>query len=738
MRLLKLFLDLNSLPLPASKVRQLGLALINQNWNVIENHENSDDKEVALHEILNKVLDECCPTKTVRIRPQVDKPFITKELKTLDRQRKREYRKHRKSEKYINLNHLYEAKYKKASKDYLDKMMLELEDANPSKANKLLKRLGAQPGDSNDDDGFTLPEHENLGLSAAQSADKIAQKFAEISQEFPPIEIESLPQSIQTKITEASRHEVPFISRQLIEKKIRNAKTTKGGVAGDLPARLIKEFSHELAFPLSNLYKTIAETGKWPQRWKIEQGLPLKKIDNPQSEDDLRIISLTPFFSKTFEQIVLDWLHSHIGDKLDINQFGGRKGTSVNHYIIELITFILYNQDLPETRAVLAIMVDFSKAFNRQNHNILITKLNDMGVPGWLLKIVFGFLDQRKLVVSFKGAKSESKDMPGGGPQGTVLGMYLFLILINDAGFDLEKTKNFGEKLTAAATKREEMEKMHAKYVDDLTAAQSINLKDDLRKDDHRDWPKPSSRRDRFEQVLPVDKNKIQHQLDDLERYAKENEMKLNSEKTKVMLFNASKLNDFMPEVKVKEADENIEVVEEFKLLGVRITSDLKWDANTNAITKKAFKRLWMLRRLKNLGLKIPSLVKIYTTQVRSLLEYGAVSWHSMLTIENEKAIERVQKSAIAIILGAEYENYEQGLSNLSLQRLDLRRKKLCTTFARKAANHPLHSNWFQKNDLPIKVKTRSQKQTYKPVRVRTQRLLRSPIPYMTMLLNTS
>ena len=75
-----------------------------------------------------------------------------------------------------------------------------------------------------------------------------------------------------------------------------------------------------------------------------------------------------------------------------------------------------------------------------------------------------------------------------------------------------------------------------------------------------------------------------------------------------------------------------------------------------------------------------------------------------MLTIENEKAIERVQKSAIAIILGAEYENYEQGLSNLSLQRLDLRRKKLCTTFARKAAKHPLHSNWFQKNQSKNKI----------------------------------
>ena len=37
--------------------------------------------------------------------------------------------------------------------------------------------------------------------------------------------------------------------------------------------------------------------------------------------------------------------------------------------------------------AVLALMADFSKAFNRQNHNLLITILIDMGVPGWLLEI---------------------------------------------------------------------------------------------------------------------------------------------------------------------------------------------------------------------------------------------------------------------------------------------------------------------------------------------------------------
>ena len=69
--------------------------------------------------------------------------------------------------------------------------------------------------------------------------------------------------------------------------------------------------------------------------------------------------------------------------------------------------------------------------------------------------------------------------MPGGGPQGTVLGMFLFLILINKAGFG-DQNKRLGDKLTSAASKRDEITKMHAKYVDDMTAAHVENLKDDL------------------------------------------------------------------------------------------------------------------------------------------------------------------------------------------------------------------------------------------------------------------
>ena len=474
-------------------------------------------------------------------------------------------------------------------------------------------------------------------------------------------------------------------------------------------------------------------TRKWPKRWRLEQGLPLKKTTNPITEDDLRIISLTPFFSKTFEQIVLDWLLEHVKEQIDPFQYGGRKGASSNHYLIELITFILYNQDLPESRAVLATMVDFSKAFNRQNHLILITKLSDMGVPGWLLKIVIGFLEERQLIVTYNGATSGTKEMPGGGPQGTVLGMFLFLILINNAGIN-DQNRRLGDKLTSAASKRDELENMHVKFVDDMTIAQSINLKNNLENDQNRNWMKPAMKRDRHEQYLPLEKNRMQEQINQLCNYANENEMRVNSGKTKTMLFNTAKNWDFLPQIQVDGT--NLEVVEEYKLLGVIISSDLKWDKNTEHITKKAFSRLWMIRRLKNLGLKTESLLQIYKTQVRCLLEYGAVTWHSMLTHENKKSIERVQKSALSIILGPSYISYVNALEKTNMESLEERRIKLSLTFAKKAAKHPQHSSWFNLQQTDRQTNTRSMKPLCKPVQCRTQRLLKFSIVFLTNLLN--
>jgi hypothetical protein len=230
-------------------------------------------------------------------------------------------------------------------------------------------------------------------------------------------------------------------------------------------------------------------------------------------------------------------------------------------------------------------MVDFSKAFNRQNHNILITKLSNMGVPSWLLKIVMAFLTNRSMIVRYKGAKSSKKYLPGGGPQGTLLGLILFLVLINDVGFENQQN-NAGEMATSRRNMME-ANRIHLKYVDDVTMAEAIDLKDRL-VPAAADRPQPDNFHARTGHTLPTLQSQVYNQLLKTERYAEDNDMKINYRKTKFILFNPAKSLDFMPEFNLGGND--IELVEEMRVLGLIIRSDLKWSTNTENMVLKGFK----------------------------------------------------------------------------------------------------------------------------------------------------
>ena len=110
----------------------------------------------------------------------------------------------------------------------------------------------------------------------------------------------------------------------------------------------------------------------------------------------------------------------------------------------------------------------------RQNHNILVIKLSDLGVPGWLLNIVISFLEDRSMFVVYKGSKSSIKPLPGGGPQGTLLALLLFLVLINELGFE-NQSNNAGE-IATSKNKIKAANEMHLKFVDDMTIAEAIKL----------------------------------------------------------------------------------------------------------------------------------------------------------------------------------------------------------------------------------------------------------------------
>ena len=609
-------------PLPDSKLRDFGQWITSEKWTSVNAYEGDPCKQVNNFEntVIQK-LDEFLPQKIVKIGIE-DKPFMTLELKQLKRLRMREYIRHGKSEKYIKLREEFKEKFRKESKRFLRKNVDSLKECEPGKAYNVLKRMGAMPGELDNPSLFTLPCFENL--NPEQSAEKIAEHFSHISREFPPLKVESLPRRVQLKLQEPEKEsKVPEIFEYEVFKKIQATNKPKSGVPGDLPRRIVKEFGPELSVPTCSIFNSVLKSAKqgvakWPTSWKREFGVPLQKTQDPQTVDDLRVISLTAFFSKVLEKFVVKWLMQYIGDKIDPKQFGGLQGNSISHYMIELINFIQYNQDYNLPIGVLACAIDFSKAFNRQNHNILVTKLSDMGVPGWLLNLVMGFLSERILKVNFRGATAKDKSLPGGGPQGTLLGLLLFLILINFCGFENVESK-IGEKITNPK-KKFAASTLHTKYVDDMTILESFNLQEVLIPNPKRTLP--DNFHARLGLKLDHTKSQVYSQIEEIEKYSKINEMKINCEKSKFMLFNPTENFDFIPEHKVD--GKFLATEEEMKILGLTLRNDLKWRSNTNNMLQKAYSRLWIIKRLKQAGANLEDMLDDYIKQIRSVLEFGA------------------------------------------------------------------------------------------------------------------
>ena len=202
-----------------------------------------------------------------------------------------------------------------------------------------------------------------------------------VDQEFTPINTELFPNRVKEKI---KRHDVfkaaPILEEYEVYNTLKSKKIKNSVVPGDIPPKLKKEFLPELSSPVTNIFNSITKTGDYPRQWVTEYVTPIPKVIPPESEDDLRNISLTADLSKNYEQLLAQWLMPYIQKRIDPGQFGGLNGHSTNHYLISLFNFILKNTDTSTyPKAVIVALIDFSKAFNRIDHNKVIIRLSEWG-----------------------------------------------------------------------------------------------------------------------------------------------------------------------------------------------------------------------------------------------------------------------------------------------------------------------------------------------------------------------
>ena len=421
----------------------------------------------------------------------------------------------------------------------------------------------------------------------------------------------------------------------MAHRKLTSGKLVQATGPDEIPNWVHKCYAPALAGPICSIFNASIAQGVIPSLWKCADVIPVPKVPKPKSVDsDLRPISLTPVLSKVLEHFVSRWLLQVIEPYIDILQFGNTRNCSTTHALIHLIHNWLAALDSPQGKSIRACMIDFSKAFDRIDHNILLLKLQIFGVPPILLNWCADFLQARNLRVKMGQIKSSWHQINGSVPQGTKLGPIFFLVMINDLESILPIYK----------------------VVDDCTVYE----------------------------VLPKSAiSALQTNIDGISEWIHNNNMLLNVKKTKELRISFTKFP--LDLQNLLSANSEIKVVDEFKLLGVTISSDLSWNSHINDICSKASKRLYALRVLRRSGAPPKDLITVYCAFIRPVLEYACQVWHFSLPKYLCDQIESIQGRALKIALPDV--SYQEALMYTNLETLEHRRQHQCQKLYTKILN---------------------------------------------------
>ena len=146
---------------------------------------------------------------------------------------------------------------------------------------------------------------------------------------------------------------------------------------------------------MSHLFTLSVSTGVFPDKLKVSKTIPIFKAGEHTCCDNYRPISLLSSISKILEKVVAINLVNHleINNLLYNNQYGFLRGRSTLHNITKLTSTI--SQNLNEKKYVIGVFLDLKKAFDTVSHEILLLKLNKLGISGTPLKWCTSYLSGR-------------------------------------------------------------------------------------------------------------------------------------------------------------------------------------------------------------------------------------------------------------------------------------------------------------------------------------------------------
>ena len=408
-----------------------------------------------------------------------------------------------------------------------------------------------------------------------------------------------------------------------------------------LPAIILKQCKENLALPIYLIWRKSLDTGDIPEVLKSQGIIPIFKKGNRACPANYRPVSLTSHLIKLFERILRRKIVDYIEENnlLTDHQHGFREHRSCLTQLLKHIDDILKIAESDENADV--IYLDFAKAFDKVDHKILLTKIQNMGIEGKILNWISCFLKNREQHVIVDGETSDKAQVKSGVPQGTVLGPVLFLLFINDI---TEAIKHASIQI----------------FADDCKLTLKIK-----NQEDHQ---------------------KLQRDIEAAIMWSLLNNMELNKEKFQLIHHG---YKDDLKENYTLDTENTLKPSTDIKDLGVTISEDLSWRKHITTIINEGKKFTnWILRCFIT---RSPIILYLFKTFVVSKLEYASPLWMPYMKKDIEK-LEAVQRSLTHRLDGLQDLNYHQRLKALKLYSLQRRRERFCIITIWKILND-LHPN---------------------------------------------
>ena len=426
------------------------------------------------------------------------------------------------------------------------------------------------------------------------------------------------------------------LTQEDIEEAISEIKLDSAPGPDGIPAILLKRCASTLSLPIYLLWSESMRSGVVPKFYKTGYISPLFKKGSRCEAGNYRPVTLTSHIVKVFERVVRKHMVNYLEDNslLTDKQHGFRSGRSCLTQMLDHFDDIYEGFTRGEDTD--SIYLDYAKAFDKVDLNLLVLKLRRYGFHNKLIDWIESFLSDREQVVVLNGIHSDIAKVLSGVPQGSVLGPLLFILFIND----LEQVV-LSSKVSF--------------FADDTRVSKRIGCHDDCLM--------------------------LQEDLYRILEWSRNNNMKLHEQKFELLnhLHNSknpcAELPFYSTTLQYKVSSEDVLYpVEEVRDLGVMVSNDLKWSKHIGNMVSKARSTLsWMLSVFRTRDRIV--MTTLYKSLVRSLLEYCCPLWNPGRVVDIQ-LIESVQRSFTSRVGGLQHLNYWERLKQLNLMSLQRRRER--------------------------------------------------------------